>query len=169
LDETFDEVLKAFEAFATKGKESTSMAEREREREREERETPKIQSPRVYAYLNRRLSELNMTRSDFIRLFHKQHGDAGSRNHLFKILNGQSIAGERGLLPLIVKTLDLDEEEAVRLVRTDKITAKDWASSVPKASKMAQEMVMVMDTLSKKDQADLLQFARMKAGMLFKV
>ena len=124
----------------------------------------KIQSPRVAAILNKRLAELDMTRSDFIRKFQKEHEDAGSRNHLFKILNGQSIVGERGLLPLIVKSMGLDYDEMLKAVRTDKIQAKDWASAVPKANKVMQEVVTVMESLSKRDQEDVLRYAKMRAG-----
>jgi hypothetical protein len=124
----------------------------------------KIQSPRVAAILNKRLAELDMTRSDFIRKFQKEHEDAGSRNHLFKILNGQSIVGERGLLPLIVKSMGLDHDELLKAVRTDKIQAKDWASAVPKANKVMQEVVTVMESLSKRDQEDVLRYAKMRAG-----
>src|ERR1035438_8172138 len=124
----------------------------------------KVQSPRVAAILNKRLAELDMTRSDFIRKFQKEHEDAGSRNHLFKILNGQSIVGERGLLPLIVKSMGLDYDEMLKAVRTDKIQAKDWASAVPKANKVMQEVVTVMESLSKRDQEEVLMFAKMKAA-----
>ena len=124
----------------------------------------KVQSPRVSALLNKRLDELEMTRSDFIRKFQKEHEDVGSRNHLFKILNGQSIAGERGMLPLIVKSLKLDLDEVIQAVRSDKITAKDWASAIPKANKVTQEVALVMESLSKRDQDEILMFAKMKAG-----
>lgn len=105
-----------------------------------------------------------MTRSDFIRKFHHDHGDEGSRNHLFKILNGQVIVGERGLLPLIVKSLGLDLDEVIKLVRADKITAKDWAHAIPKANKVMQDVVTVMEGLSKRDQEEVLMFAKMKAA-----
>lgn len=107
-----------------------------------------------------------MTRSDFIRKFHAQHGDAGSRNHLFKIMNGQAIAGEVGLLPMIIKTLGLDLAEAIRLVRADKIQAKDWAHALPKANRTVQEAATLMETLSKRDQEEVLKFIKMKADML---
>ena len=124
----------------------------------------KIQSPRVFAILSKRLSELEMTRSDFIRKFHKDHDGIGAKNHLFKILNGNVIVGERGLLPLIVKSMGLDLEDMLKAVRTDKIQAKDWASAVPKANKTMQEVVTVMESLSKRDQEEILMFAKMKAG-----
>lgn len=124
----------------------------------------KIQSPRVCSVFNKRLNELNLTRSDFIRKFQHDHPESGSRNHLFKILNGQVIVGERGLLPMISKSLGMDYDELVQLVRADKIQAKDWASAVPKANKIQQEVVTIMDTLSKRDQEDILLFARAKAN-----
>jgi hypothetical protein len=123
-----------------------------------------IQSPRVFAILNKRLDELGMTRSDFIRKLHNEYGDMGSRNHLFKILNGTSIVGERGLLPVIVKSLGLDFDEVLKAVRTDKIQAKDWAAAVPRANKVQTEVITLMDSLSKRDQDEILQFAKMKAG-----
>jgi hypothetical protein len=126
-------------------------------------ESPPIQSPRVSALLNKRLSELNITRSDFIRKFHRENKDAGSRNHLFKILNGQAIVGERGLLPLIVRSLDLNFDEVLKAVRTDKIQSKDWASAVPKANKVQTDVITIMDSLSKRDQEEILRFAQMKA------
>lgn len=126
-------------------------------------EPPKVQSPRVSAILNKRLADLNITRSDFIRKFHREHNDAGSRNHLFKILNGQAVVGEKGLMPLIVKSLGLDMDEVLKAVRMDKIQAKEWASAIPKANKVQQEVVTVMDTLSRRDQEEILRFARMKA------
>jgi hypothetical protein len=124
----------------------------------------KVMSPRVSALFSKRLTELGMTRSDFIRKFHKDHGGEGARNHLFKILNGTSIVGERGLLPMIVKSLGLDLDEVIKLVRADKITAKNWASAVPKASKLQLEVVTVMESLSKRDQEEILMFAKMKAA-----
>jgi hypothetical protein len=107
-----------------------------------------------------------MTRSDFIRKFHSQHGDAGSRNHLFKVMNGQAIVGEAGLLPMICKTLGLDMDHAIQLVRADKIQAKDWGQALPRANKTIQELATLMETLSKRDQEELLKFAKMKANML---
>jgi hypothetical protein len=126
--------------------------------------TPKIQSPRVSAVFSKRLMELNLTRSDFIRKFQKEHQKSGSRNHLFKILNGQVIAGERRLLPMIAKTMGLDYDNLVQMVRADKIQSKNWASAVPKANKTQQEVLTIMETLSKRDQEDILLFARAKAN-----
>jgi hypothetical protein len=131
------------------------------------KDSNKIVSPRVTALLNKRLVELEMTRNEFIRKFHRDHGeDAGARNHLFKILNGTTIVGERVMLPLIVKSLDLNIEEARQLVKTDKITSKGWASALPKASKIVQEVATVMESLSKRDQWDVLKYAKMKANLL---
>jgi hypothetical protein len=126
----------------------------------------KMRSPRVTVYLNNRLKELDMTRSDFIRKFHRDHGDSGSRNHLFKILNGQAIVGEVGLLPKIIKTLGLDLNHAIQLVRADKIQSKDWGHALPKASKSIQEAATLMETLSKRDQEEVLRFIKMKANLL---
>jgi hypothetical protein len=126
---------------------------------------PEVKSPRVSALLNKRLNELNLTRSDFIRKLQREYGaNAGTKNHLFKILNGQSIVGERGLLPLITKSLGLDLDEVTKLVRTDKIDSKDWASALPKANKIVQEVATVMETLSKRDQEEILMFVKMKAS-----
>lgn len=127
---------------------------------------PKVLSPRVSTLLNRRLQELGITRSDFIRKFNKDHGEIGSRNHLFKVLNGQAIVGEHGLLPYICKSLGLDYDEVVKLVRRDKITAKEWETSLPKASKIAQEVATVLESLKPRDQEEVLKFAKMKAGLL---
>ena len=126
--------------------------------------TEKLPSPRVAAILLKRLHELQMTRSDFIRKFQAEHEDTGSRNHLFKILKGEAIAGERGLLPLIVKSLGLDLKEVIRAVRTDKIQAKNWAQAVPKASKLALEVVTLMETMSKRDQEEVVRYAKMRAA-----
>jgi hypothetical protein len=124
----------------------------------------KVLSPRVASILNRSLDERGMTRSDFIRKFQKEHEDIGSRNHLFKILNGQVIVGERGLLPLIVKSLGLDLDEVIQAVRADKIQAKNWAQAIPRANKTVQEVATLMDTMSKRDQEEILMYARMRAG-----
>lgn len=126
----------------------------------------KVVSPRVATMLNKRLEELSMTRSDFIRAFHARYGDIGSRNHLFKILNGGAIIGEQGLLPSVCELLEMDYGTVVKAVRADKIEAKDWAQAVPKANKVQQEVVTLMDALSKKDQADILMYVRMRAGKL---
>jgi hypothetical protein len=126
----------------------------------------KVISPRVATILNKRLDELSMTRSDFIRAFHKKNGELGSRNHLFKILNGGAVIGEQGLLPAVCKLLELDFDEVLKSLRADKIEAKDWAQSVPKANKVQQEVVTLMDTLSKKDQEEILMYARMRSGKL---
>lgn len=127
------------------------------------------QSPRVAALLNKRLAELNMTRSDFIRKLqtefevkHKMKPPA--RNHLFKILNGSSIAGEKGLLPFIVKSLKLEFEDVQKLLVEDKMEAKFGFTRLPKASPVVQQMAAVMESLSKKDQEELLMIAKMKAG-----
>jgi hypothetical protein len=127
------------------------------------------QSPRVAALLNKRLAELDMTRSDFIRKLqtefevkHKMKPPA--RNHLFKILNGSSIAGEKGLLPFIVKSLKLEFEEVKRLLDEDKMEAKFGFTRLPKASPLVQQVAAVMESLGKKDQEELLQIAKMKAG-----
>jgi len=127
-------------------------------------EKVKVASPRVAAMLNKRLDELQMTRSDFIRKFNRDHEEGASRNHLFKVLNGQVIAGERGLLPMMVKSLGLDLDEAVRAVRADKIQAKNWAQAVPRANKIQQEVVTLMDAMSKRDQEEILRYAKMRAG-----
>jgi hypothetical protein len=126
----------------------------------------KVLSPRLTAYLGSRLAELNMTRSDFIRKFHEDHGNAGSRNHLFKILNGQVIIGERGLLPLVIESLRLDLNHALQLLRTDKIEAKNWAYALPKANKVVQELATVMEFLSGRDQEEILKIAKVKAKLL---
>ncbi len=124
-----------------------------------------ILSPRVAVIFNKRLDELGMTRSDFIRKFHSAYGeDTGSRNHLFKILNGGAIIGEQGLLPLVCKLLDMDFDEVLKSVRADKIQAKDWAQAIPKANKTQTEVVTLMDTLSKRDQEDVLMYVKMRAG-----
>lgn len=124
----------------------------------------KVVSPRVAAILTKRLDEMKMSRSDFIRKFHRDHGDEGSRNHLFKILNGQAIIGERGLLPLICKSMGLSLDELIKAVRSDKIQAKNWAASLPKANKLIQEVATLMETMNKRDQEEMLKFAYMKAG-----
>jgi hypothetical protein len=124
----------------------------------------KVISPRVATILNKRLDELNMTRSDFIRAFHKKNGELGSRNHLFKILNGGAVIGEQGLLPAVCKLLELDFDEVLKALRSDKIEAKDWAQAIPKANKTQTEVVTLMDTLSKRDQEDVLLYVRMRAG-----
>jgi hypothetical protein len=126
----------------------------------------KVISPRVATILNKRLDELNMTRSDFIRAFHKKNGELGSRNHLFKILNGGAVIGEQGLLPAVCKLLELDFDEVLKALRGDKIEAKDWSQSVPKANKVQQEVVTLMDTMSKKEQEEILMYARMRSGKL---
>lgn len=127
-------------------------------------QSTKVLSPRVAAILSKRLAELGKSRSEFIRQFHEEHEEAGARNHLFKILNGSVIAGERGLLPLICESMGLDLDEVIKAVRADKIEAKNWASAVPKANKTVQEIVTLMETMSKRDQEEMLLFARMKAG-----
>lgn len=130
-------------------------------------QTQTMQSPRVATLLNKRLDELGMTRSDFIRKFHKDHGeDVGAKNHLYKILNGQTIAGERGMFPLIVKSMGLDLPTVLELLRADKINAKGWARSIPKANKITQEVATAMESLSKRDQEEILMFVKMKAGIL---
>lgn len=126
----------------------------------------KVISPRTATLLNKRLNEVGMTRSDFIRAFQARYGEIGSRNHLFKILNGGAIIGERGLLPQVCELLELDYDTVVRAVRADKIEAKDWAQAVPRANKVQQEVVTLMDSLSKRDQEEILMYARMRAGKL---
>lgn len=133
--------------------------------ERETQMADQIKSPRVAQLLNSKLRALNMTRTDFIRKFHKTYGDTGSRNHLYKILNGSAVVGERGMLPMITDLLDIDLNEAVRAVRADKMTAKGWSQSIPKASKAAQEVAIIMERLGQRDQAELLQLAKMKAAL----
>jgi hypothetical protein len=127
------------------------------------------QSPRVAAFLNKRLAEMDMTRSDFIRKIqtefevkHKMKPPA--RNHLFKILNGSSIAGEKGLLPYIVKSLKLEFDEVQKLLVEDKMEAKFGFTRLPKASPIVQQIAAVVETLSKHDQEEILQIAKMKAG-----
>jgi hypothetical protein len=122
------------------------------------------QSPRVATMLNKRLDELGLTRSDFIRKFHRDYGEGtGARNHLFKILNGQVVAGERGLFPLIIKSMGLDLPTMIQLLRADKIESKGWARSIPKANKIVQETATAMESLSKRDQEEVLRFVQMKA------
>jgi hypothetical protein len=129
----------------------------------------KLQSPRVAAILNKRLAELEMTRSDFIRKLqtefetkHKMKPPA--RNHLFKILNGSSIAGEKGLLPFIVKSLKLDFDEVQKQLVEDKMESKFGFTRLPKASPIVQQVAAIMESLSKRDQEEILQIAKMKAG-----
>ena len=125
-----------------------------------------VLSPRVATILTKRLGDLKMTRSDFIRAFHTRYGDIGSRNHIFKILNGGAVIGEQGLLPMVCELLELNYDDVLKAVRADKIEAKDWAQAVPQANKVQQEVVTLMDTLSKKDQEDVLLYVRMRSGKL---
>jgi hypothetical protein len=128
----------------------------------EQSEATRIVSPRFMALLNRKLTELDMTKSGFIRKFHADHGDGlGARPYLFKVLGGQTIIGENYLLPPIVKTLKLDKDEALKCLRADKIGKKGWAP--PKYSKIVQEVADLMEPLSKRDKEEILQIAKMKA------
>ena len=126
------------------------------------------QSPRVAAILNKRLAEMDMTRSDFIRKiqleFEKRKERPPARNHLFKILNGSTIAGEKGLLPFIVKSLKLDFDEVQKQLVEDKMESKFGFTRLPKASPIVQQVAAIMESLSKHDQDEILQIAKMKAG-----
>lgn len=132
--------------------------------------TERVQSPRVAAALNKRLGEMGITRSDFIRKmqleFEKRKERPPARNHLFKILNGSSVAGVKGLLPHIVKSLKLDFEEIKRLLNEDIMEAKFGVTRLPKASPIVQQVAAVMESLSKHDQEEILQITKMKAGQL---
>lgn len=127
-----------------------------------------IKSPRVYLLLNKRIRELGFeSRADFIRKFNNDHGmKAEGINHMYKVLAGKSIVGERLLLPMLAQSLDLDIEELTELVRLDKFNSKYGMSSMPKASKVVQELAIVMDSLDKRDQEEVLRFAQMKANQL---
>jgi hypothetical protein len=125
-------------------------------------EATRIVSPRFMALLNRRLTELDMTKSDFIRKFHADHGDKlGARPYLFKVLGGQTIVGENYLLPPIVETLKLDKDEALKCLRADKMGKNEWVP--PKYSTIVQEVANLMEPLSKRDKEEILQIAKMKA------
>jgi hypothetical protein len=131
-------------------------------------EKPKVVSPRFSQALNNKLKELKFSRSDFIRKFHRDHGEEyGARNHLFKIMNGKVFVGmeQNELLPMICETLGLDYEKMKQLVISDRIEHKDWGSAMPKASKTMQELATVMDTLTSRDQADVLAYARLRAHL----
>lgn len=126
-----------------------------------------IKSPRVFRALNQRLNELNMTRSDFIRKFHKDHGDDSvAKNHMFKVLNGGVIIGEKTLVEPIAETLNIDKRDLLQLVRADKIDNKEWASAIPKASPLTQEVAVIMEGMSTKMRGEILQYTKMKAGLL---
>jgi hypothetical protein len=88
----------------------------------------KVISPRLSQALIGKLKEMRFTRSDFIRKFHRDHGEEyGARNHLFKILKGQVFVGmeKDELLPMICKTLGLDYEKMKQLVIADRIDHKE--------------------------------------------
>lgn len=84
----------------------------------------------------------------------------------FKILNLQAAPGERGLLPYICKSLGLDFDEVLVLLRKDRIELKGWASALPKANKTIQETATLMESLKPKDQEEILKFVKLKAGLL---
>jgi hypothetical protein len=131
---------------------------------------PKVLGRRTATLLNRRLADKKISRSDLIRLlqtdFEARGESAPSRNHLFKILNGQAVLGERGLTPYIARALGIEMEDIIPLIRADKIEAKGWASAVPKANAVVREIATIMESLNPKDQEEILKFAKMKAGLL---
>lgn len=124
-----------------------------------------IVSPRVTTMLNTRLRELGETWADFIRRFHAEHGEIGAKNHLYKILNGTIIVGERGLLPLICKSLNLNYDEVVKAVRRDKIDFKNWDASPHTTNPTIKEITTILEAMPKKDQHDILAYVKMKAGL----
>jgi hypothetical protein len=126
---------------------------------------PEVRSLRVSQAINKRLNERNLSRAAFIRLFQKQYPNIGARNHLYKIMNGQVFAGEDGTLPRMCKLLDLDLDEITKLLHKDKIDDKQWAHAIPRADKMTLELATIMEGLKPGDREELLNIAKMKAGM----
>lgn len=128
----------------------------------------KVISPRVQQALNAQLKDMKFTRSDFIRKFHRDHGEEfGARNHLFKILNGKVFVGmeKDELLPMICKTLGLNYEKTKQLVIADRIDHKEWGHAVPRQGKIMHELSVVMEGLTPRDQADVLAYARLRASL----
>ena len=125
-------------------------------------EGPHIVSPRMMALFNRRLGELNITKTEFIEKFHKEHGDqVGNRTHMFKILAGGTTVGEYTLLPMMAKTMKLDMEEAKAALHADIINRKKLLP--PRYSKTVQKVAELMEHLDKKDQEEILNITKMKS------
>jgi hypothetical protein len=121
-----------------------------------------IISPRVFAMINNELTKRGETWSDFIRRFHKEHNGVGAKNHMYKILGGGAFVGELGLLPLIVKSLNLDYDAMLQAVRDDKMEHKGWKKS--KVNKTVQEISGLLERLSAADQKETLRFVKLKSG-----
>jgi hypothetical protein len=113
-----------------------------------------VVSPRVATILNEALGKTGESWAEFIRRFWREHNNVGAKNHIYKILNGSTIVGELGLLPLICKSLNLDFATVVQAVRDDKMENKGWAK--PKFSKAVNEIAARTSLLSKSDQDEIL-------------
>lgn len=126
---------------------------------------PEVKAKGTAALLNRRLEDLKLTKSDFIRKIslecEKRKETPPARNHMFRILNGQVFAGQDGLLLKIAKSLGIDKAEILEAVQKDKIIYKGWGTSVPKASPITQETANLMDGMTKSQQTQILNFAKM--------
>lgn len=145
------------------------------QKQRKPRETQEVVSPRIKDFFDRRLRELGWDGAEFVRRMHSAYGPShgppskgkktsgGARNHLYKILGGTATVGENGLLPKICKLLNLDYDEAVRLLRADKIEKKGWDSALPRADKTLREIASHWETLSKGDKAMIADLVHIKA------
>lgn len=127
-----------------------------------------VKATRVSHLLMARLRELGISRSDFISKFQlemdrkKQRPPA--KNHLFKIFNGKAFAGENQLLPMICNSLGLDFNVVHEAWKKDKIDDKEWSSANVRSNKTIQEISAISETLSKRDQEEVLMFVKMKAN-----
>lgn len=116
------------------------------------------------ALFNKRLAELKMNRIDFIRKFHADWGeDVGAENHLYKILAGGANPSEDDLLPKMAKSMRLNLNDALKALRADKTEDKGWADVMPESNATIKQVVRLMDSLSDKDQEEVLQIVRIKA------
>lgn len=125
-----------------------------------------IKSPKLVRLFDKRLRELEMSKTDFIRKITKeslqQKLEPPSPKWVYRILNGTVIIGEDHLLPRFCKSLGIPLPDAIAALRDDKIHARGWVA--PKSSKTVQEAMILMDTLSKRNQEGVLRYIEMRAS-----
>lgn len=123
-----------------------------------------IKFKRVSTRLMSRLTELGYKEKvDFIRQFQKEH-KLGSRNNIYKILDGVVAPGKNNMLPKMCKTLKLDINEIEDLVNKDRMDIKGWSVLAKTSTPTLRNIAAGAEGLSERDQKDVLTFIRMKAG-----
>ena len=107
-----------------------------------------------------------MTVTDFVRGLLRRYGKQEKipgYNHILRICKGETYPGPN-LLPILCEFLDIDKDEARRMVMSDKAIHSGVAQAFTKRDKQLLKFEILWETLSQTSRDELLMLAEMKAN-----